>query len=310
MNKRKTIYKGFNKRKKNRMIKIYIIGASICLICGYGYIQFKNSKVFNSIKEKVASIELKIPFLDSKKSDKNGLETFGYDDISKEIDKIKEENDEAKTDEVNEDVKVAKVKGWNVYTIQVASVEDKDETNKVEEVLIKEKVPFSTIEIDGVNKVQTYVSFDKEGIRTYLESIRELYPDAFLAEVKMPVLSLEYTSKYSYLETISEQLSSLIDNFESESKLWTNNKDNINLEEYNTILTNRKTIVENMGKEVDKIDYKGADVFKSSLITYLNNVNKNIEEASKSANEQNYNISEGVFLNSLQGYLAFINSIQ
>nr|WP_317331231.1 hypothetical protein [uncultured Romboutsia sp.] len=310
MNKRKTIYKGFNKRRKNRMIKIYIIGASICLICGYGYIQFKNSNMFNSIKEKVASIELKIPFLDLKKSDKNGLETFGYDDISKEIEKIKEENDEAKTDEVNEDVKVAKVKGWNVYTIQVASVEDKDETNKVEEVLIKEKVPFSTIEIDGVNKVQTYVSFDKEGIRTYLESIRELYPDAFLAEVKMPVLSLEYTSKYSYLETISEQLSSLIDNFESESKLWTNNKDNINLEEYNTILTNRKTIVENMGKEVDKIDYKGADVFKSSLITYLNNVNKNIEEASKSANEQNYNISEGVFLNSLQGYLAFINSIQ
>ena len=41
-----------------------------------------------------------------------------------------------------------------------------------------------------------------------------------------------------------------------------------------------------------------------------NNVDKNIEEASKSANEQNYNISEGIFLNSLQGYLTFINSIQ
>lgn len=310
MNKRRTIYKGFNKRRKHRMIKIYIIGASICLICGYGYIQFKNSNMFNSIKEKVASIELKIPFLDLKKSNKNGLETFDYDDISKEIDETKEENNEAKTDEVNEDVKVAKVKGWNVYTIQVASVEDKNEISEIEEVLSKEKVPFSTIEIDGVNKVQTYVSFDKESIRNYLESIRSLYPDAFLAEVKMPALSLEYTSKYSYLETISEQLGSLIDNFELESKLWTNSKDNINLEEYNTILTNRKTIVENIEKEVEKIDYKGADVFKSNLITYLNNVDKNIEEASKSANEQNYNISEGIFLNSLQGYLAFINSIQ
>ena len=42
MNKRRSIYKGFNKRrKKNRVIKIYIVGASICLICGYGYIQFK-----------------------------------------------------------------------------------------------------------------------------------------------------------------------------------------------------------------------------------------------------------------------------
>lgn len=304
MNKRRTIYKGFNKRRKNRIIKIYIIGASICLICGYGFMQFKNSKIFNSIKENVASIELKLPFFNSKKSDNNRLETFEYNDISKEIDEIKKENDE-----VNEDVKVATVKGWNVYTIQVASVEDKNEISEIEAVLSKEKVPFSTIEIDGVNKVQTYVSFDKESIRNYLESIRTLYPDAFLAEVKMPVLSLEYTSKYSYLETISEQLSSLIDNFELESKLWTNSKDNLNLKEYNTILTNRKTMVENIEKEVEQIDYEGADVFKSNLITYLNNVDKNIEEASKSANEQKYNISEGIFLNSLQGYLAFINSI-
>ena len=304
MNKRRTIYKGFNKRRKNRIIKIYIIGASICIICGYGFMQFKNSKIFNSIKENVASIELKIPFFNSKKSGDNRLETFEYNDISKEIDEIKKENDE-----VNEDVKVATVKGWNVYTIQVASVEDKNEISEIEAVLSKEKVPFSTIEIDGVNKVQTYVSFDKESIRNYLESIRTLYPDAFLAEVKMPVLSLEYTSKYSYLETISEQLSSLIDNFELESKLWTNSKDNLNLKEYNTILTNRKTMVENIEKEVEQIDYEGADVFKSNLITYLNNVDKNIEEASKSANEQKYNISEGIFLNSLQGYLAFINSI-
>lgn len=304
MSKRRTIYKGFNKRRKNRIIKIYIIGASICLICGYGFMQFKNSKIFNSIKENVASIELKLPFFNSKKSDNNRLETFEYNDISKEIDEIKKENDE-----VNEDVKVATVKGWNVYTIQVASVEDKNEISEIEAVLSKEKVPFSTIEIDGVNKVQTYVSFDKESIRNYLESIRTLYPDAFLAEVKMPVLSLEYTSKYSYLETISEQLSSLIDNFELESKLWTNSKDNLNLKEYNTILTNRKTMVENIEKEVEQIDYEGADVFKSNLITYLNNVDRNIEEASKTANEQKYNISEGIFLNSLQGYLAFINSI-
>ncbi|WP_290459353.1 hypothetical protein [Romboutsia ilealis] len=309
MNKRRTIYKGFNKRRKNRMIKIYIVGASICLICGYALIQFKNNNMFNNIKEKVTSIELKIPFIDFKKSDKNGFETFDYDDVSKEIDEIKEENNKVKNDEVKEEVKVAQVKGWNVYTIQVASVEDKKEISEIEAVLSKEKVPFSTIEIDGVNKVQTYVSFDKESIRNYLENIRTLYPDAFLAEVKMPVLSLEYTNKYSYLETISEQLSSLIDNFELESKLWTNNKDNLNLKEYNTILTNRKTMVENIEKEVEQIDYEGADGFKSNLITYLNNVDRNIEEASKSANEQKYNISEGIFLNSLQGYLAFINSI-
>jgi len=306
MNKRKTIYKGFNKRRKNKMIKVYLIGVGVFILFTYGCVQLKNSNMFNNVKEKVASIEFKLPFIDLNKSNKSELETFNYEDVAEEIEK----NNELQVDEVNEDVKVAKVKGWNVYTIQVASVEDKNEISKVEETLTKEKVPFSTLEIDGVNKVQTYVSFDKESIRGNLDNIRELYPDAFLAEVKMPVLSLEYTNKYSYLETITQELENLIDNFELESKLWTNKNDKISLEEYNSILTNRKTIVENIEKEVEQIDYEGANIFKSNLISYLNNVNKNIEEASKSANEQNYNISESRFLSNLQGYLTFINSIK
>ena len=47
------------------------------------------------------------------------------------------------------------------------------------------------------------------------------------------------------------------------------NKNNINLEEYNNILTNRKTMVKNIEKEVSKIDYKGAEVFKSNLTLSL-----------------------------------------
>lgn len=309
MNKRRTIYRGFNKRRKNKMIKVYIIGLSVCIVSAYGYIQFKNSDIFKNLKTKVASIEFKIPFLNSDKKE-DGVESFDYDDVSKELDKSNVESNNDKNSESKEDVKVAQVKDWNVYTIQVASVEDKNEIKKVEEELSKEKIPFSTVEIDGLSKVQTYVSFDKESTRTYLESVRTLYPDAFLAEVKMPMLSLEYTSKYSYLESISEQLTNLIENFKLESNIWSANNNELNMEEYNKILTNRKSIVENIENEANKIDYKGAEVFKENLITYANNIDKNIETASKSANEQNYNISEGIYLSSLQGYLNFINSIQ
>lgn len=291
------------------MIKVYIIGLSVCIVSAYGYIQFKNSDIFKNLKTKVASIEFKIPFLNSDKKE-DGLESFDYDDVSKELNESNNENKDAENSESKEDVKVAQVKDWNVYTIQVASVEDKNEIKKVEEELSKEKIPFSTVEIDGLSKVQTYVSFDKESTRTYLESVRTLYPDAFLAEVKMPMLSLEYTSKYSYLESISEQLTNLIENFKLESNLWSSNNNELNMEEYNKILTNRKSIVENIENEANKIDYKGAEIFKENLITYANNIDKNIETASKSANEQNYNISEGIYLSSLQGYLNFINSIQ
>ena len=304
MNKRKTIYRGFNKRRKNRVIKMYIIGTSIFILCGYGYTQLKDSKIFNNIKNKFTSIEFKIPFIDSDKSEdeKNNLEVFDYNDISKDIDKVESEE--------NTDVNVATINGWNIYTVQVASVEDKNEISKVEEELTKESIPFSTMEIDGLNKVQTYTSFDKESIRNYLENIRTLYPDAFLAEVKIPALSLEYTNKYSYLETISTQLNKLIENFKEESKVWENSIDNFNMETYNKILSSRKAIVKDIEEEAKQIDYEEANAFKENLITYVNNIDKNIEVASKSANEQSYNVSQGIYLNTLQGYLSFINSIK
>ncbi|WP_296647181.1 hypothetical protein [Romboutsia sp. 13368] len=304
MNKRKTIYRGFNKRRKNKMLKMYIIGTTIFIICGYGYTQLKDSKIFNNIKNKITAIEFKIPFINSDKSqdEKNNLEVFDYEDVSKDVDKVESEE--------NTDVNVATIKGWNIYTVQVASVEDKNEISKVEEELTKESIPFSTIEIDGLNKVQTYTSFDKESVRSYLENMRTLYPDAFLAEVKIPALSLEYTSKYTYLETISTQLNKLIENFEEESKVWEDSTDNFNMEMYNNILSSRKTIVKDIEEEAKQIDYEEANVFKENLIAYVNNIDKNIEVASKSANEQSYNISQGIYLNTLQGYLSFINSIQ
>lgn len=304
MNKRKTIYRGFNKRRKNKVIKMYIIGTSIFILCGYGYTQLKESKIFNNIKNKITAIEFNIPFIDFDKSEdkKNNLEVFDYNDISKDIDKVESEE--------NTDVNVATINGWNIYTIQVASVEDKNEVSKVEEELTKESIPFSTMEIDGLNKIQTYTSFDKESIRNYLENMRTLYPDAFLAEVKIPALSLEYTSKYSYLETISTQLNKLIDNFKEESKVWEHSTENFNMETYNNILSSRKTIVKDIEKEAKQIDYEEASIFKENLITYVNNIDKNIEVASKSANEQSYNVSQGIYLNTLQGYLNFINSIQ
>ena len=304
MNKRKTIYRGFNKRRKNKVIKMYIIGTSIFILCGYGYIQLKDSKIFNNIKNKFTSIEFKIPFIDSDKSEdeKNNLEVFDYNDISKDIDKVESEE--------NTDVNVATINGWNIYTVQVASVEDKNEISKVEEELTKESIPFSTMEIDGLNKVQTYTSFDKESIRNYLENIRTLYPDAFLAEVKIPALSLEYTNKYSYLETISTQLNKLIENFKEESKVWEDSIDNFNMETYNKILSSRKAIVKDIEEEAKQIDYEEANAYKENIITNVNNIDKNIEVASKSANEQSYNVSQGIYLNTLQGYLSFINSIK
>ncbi|WP_042275733.1 hypothetical protein [[Clostridium] dakarense] len=318
MNKRRTIYRGFNKRRKTKVIKIAAIGMSICLIGGYAFIKVKDMKVFTKLSSKVSSLTDKIPSfnLDNFKLEKPKITSS--DDISKELEDIqKEKSKEVENEkvekqsqsELSEDIKLAIIEGWNVNTVQVASVENDSDMPKIEEQLTQNKIPFSVVEIDGLKKVQTYAFFDKESARNHMDEVKKVFPDAFLSQMKVPLLSLEYTEKYSYVEDISKQLNNLISSFQEESKFWESNKDKVDLSQYNNILTNRKKIIDNVKKEADKIDYSNMDVFKQNLVKYLNDMEEKITMASKAANEQNYYISESLYLSSMQGYFSFINSI-
>lgn len=313
MNKRKTIYKGFNKRRKRKSIKVLLITVSLCLIAGYGYIKVKDSDIVGSLSKKISFLKLDNFF------SKEG-EFLSYDDYKLQTDETDESVEvEKKTEdkitnkennEVSEEVKVAVIDAWNIYTIQVASVKNEKDMDKMETQLVENQIPFSVVERDGAKKVQTYAFFDKDVTRNYMEKIKTIFPDAFISEMKIPVLALEYTSKYSYIENISKELNKLIKNYEEESKYWSTNKENIDLKAYNIILTNRKQIISNIQKEADKIDYSKMNVFKDNLIKYTKDVNDKIDMSSKAANEQNYNISESLYLSSMQGYFSFINSIK
>ena len=301
MNKRRTIYKGFNKKRKRKEIKVIAISLSIGLIGWYGYTNLKDYN-FNLSSFNIVS---KLGELMPKN---NKVEEFTYDDISDEVEKIKETSETNKSS--NEDIKLAQIEGWDIYTVQVASVENSNDLNKVESLLKENKIPYSVLEIDNVKKIQTHGTFEKENARVYLEEVRTLYEDAFLSQVKVPMLSLEYTNKYSYVNDISKGINNLIGNFEEESKFWQENKENIDLSTYNNILTNRKNIISELEASANKIDYEGMISFKDNLVAYTKAISSKIEEASKSANEQNYHISQGLFLSSMQEYLEFINSMK
>ncbi len=313
MNKRKTIYRGFNKRRKNNKIKILLIMTSVCLISGYGYTKIKDGNIIENLSQKVSLLKLN-NFLE-KKVDFKSYDELGLKDNKKEKDvqvqkEVKEKPAQKETKEKSEDVKVAVVDSWNIYSIQVASVKNDKDMNKVETKLIENKIPFSAVEMDEAKKVQTYASFDKEVTKTHMEQLKNIFPDAFVSEMKVPVLSLEYTSKYSYIENISKDLKTLIKNFEEESKFWAANKEDIDLKAYNNILTDRKQIISSIEKEANKIDYSNMNVFKDNLMKYTKDVNDKIEVSSKAANEKNYNISESLYLSSMQGYFSFINSMK
>ncbi|HSQ89220.1 hypothetical protein [Romboutsia sp.] len=313
MNKRKTIYRGFNKRRKTKMIKVLLITVSLCLIGGYGYIKVKDSDIIQNLSKKISFLKLDNFF------SREG-EFLSYDDYKlknnetdEDVEVQKDPEDKINNEEnnkVSEEVKVAVIDSWNIYTIQVASVKDGKDIDKIEAQLVENKIPFSVVEMDGAKKVQTYAFFDKDITRTHMEKIKTVFPDAFISEMKIPVLSLEYTSKYSYVENISKELNKLIKNFKEESEFWSTKEEKRDLKAYNTILTNRKQIISGIQKEADKIDYSKMNVFKDNLIKYTKDVNDKIDMSSKAAKEQNYNISKSLYLSSMQGYFSFINSIK
>lgn len=323
MNRRKKIYRGFNRRNKvnqARVASVIILLLVAGLAGGYGYIKFKDIDVvekFSSGSSKViANITSKLPFLDKLSFlDKSDSGVITSDDISKELGELGKESDEKEDVESSnveevDDIKLAKTDGWNFYTIQVASVQDDKELTKIKTELNEKKIPCSIVEVDGMKKVQTYSFFEKEDTRTYLEEVKAVYPDAFLSEMKIPMLSLEYTSKYEYVGEISSQLNKLITNFKDESEFWKKNKENVNKEEYNKILTSRSDIIKVIEKEVEKIDYSGMESFKDSLSKYINDVNENITQSSKAANEEQYYISKANYVSCMQGYFSFINIIK
>ncbi|MEF9990805.1 MAG: hypothetical protein RRZ84_03180 [Romboutsia sp.] len=329
MNRRRKTYRGFNRKNQYKNVKIIAVILGISVIGTYGYIKLKDMDFIGMVKDNkfIGMISDNIPFIENNKSD-----AITSDDISKELDTIKkdsekesidkdklsenstkEKTDEESSVEVSENIKLAKVDGWNIYTIQVASIQDDKDIKKIEAKLTENKLPFSIVEVDGVKKVQTYSFFEEDATRSQLENVKKVFEDAFISQVKVPMLSIEYTDKYEYIGEISNELNKLITNFGEESKFWKenqNNKEALDMSKYNQILTDRKSITESITSQVEKIDYEGMDVFKTNLVKYVDDVNEKIAQSSKAANEQKYYISQGLFVSCMQGYFSFVNIIK
>lgn len=312
MNRKKNIYRHFNRRNKFRSIKVITIILSFIFLGSYTYIKLKDVNIVSMLKNKIPVNLLleKIPVWNDFESN-----VITSEDISKELDDIKDKTSEdgKKSEgsvEITEDIKSAKIEGYNIYTIQVASIQDNKEIEKIEDSLVENKIPFSIIEVDGLKKVHTYTFLDQDVTRSYLEEVRTVFPDAFLSQLKVPMLSIEYTDKYEYVGEISNQLNKLIKNFGDESSFWNENKESVDIKKYNEILTDRKEIIESMDVQVEKIDYSGMDIFKENLGTYIDDMSENIIQSSKSANEEKYYLSKSTFVSSMQGYFMFVNKIK
>lgn len=311
MSKRK-LYKNFNKRKKFNGTRfngtrVVTVTLCLCIVGAYAYINLKDKDFMDKLGSfNVVSSIKNASMWDRFKNlfDKSNVITSST--IESELSEI-EKGDEYK-EETEENSQVATVNEMVVYTIQVASLEDKNDLKKIEEVMDEYKIPSSSMTIDNSEKIQVYSSSDEGKVRNNLEKTRTYFSDAFLTKIDVPMLSLEYTNSYSYMKDIASGLNDLIENYQKEGQYWDENKND--LETYNEILTSRKTILENLKKNTQKIDYSKMDKFKNNLISYIDESQNNIITSSKNANENKGYVSQGLLLSSIQQYYVFVESMK
>ncbi len=302
MSKRK-FYRNFNKRKKFNATKGITIMLCICIIGSYAYINLKDKGLSDKLESVSVMSSIKnLSVWDGLKKLFNKSDVITSSDISSELGDLEENKDS------EENAKVASVNEMEIYTIQVASIENKNDLKKVEDVMEEYKFPSANMDLDNTKKVQVYASLKEDKVRENLEDTRTYFSDAFLTKIEIPMLSLQYTDSYSYMEDIAKGLNNLIENYKKESEYWDLGEKN--LETYNEILTSRNTILDNLKKNINKINYSKMDKFKENLISYIDEVEEKILISSKSANENKNYISQGALLSSIQGYYLFVNSMK
>ena len=296
MSKRK-FYRNFNKRKKFNGTRVVTVVLCLAIIGTYTYINLKDKNFMDKLGNinMVSSIR-KASIWGGLKNifDKSNVITSS--NIESQLKEIENDNKDKKDEE--ESTKVVSVNEMVIYTIQVASLENESEN----------KIPSSSMSIDNSEKIQAYSSFDETKVRTNLDKTRNYFSDAFLTKIEIPMLSLQYTSSYSYMKDIADGLNDLIENYQKESQYWDSSKSD--LQSYNEILTSRKTILENLKKNTEKINYSKMDKFKNNLISYIDESQNNILISSKSANENKGYISQGLLLSSIQQYYVFVQSMK
>ena len=315
----KKIYKGLNKRRRFHPRKYITIILCMALIIGYGYKKIKLDEVFKNIdiSKNVSSLVNKLYFWQDPASEIFNLASTSTQKIDnssqKDVtDKSNEEKSQKSStaDNSSTNTEVAVVDGIDVYLIQVGSFDNNKDLNKITARLKENKIPNSSIKIDGANKVQAYISFNEDDVRNNLEKTKKIVDDAFLTKLEIPVLSLEYTEEYSYIKNIADNLNSLLKNYEEESNYLNKNKDNLDSGEYKIILTKRENILDKLENEVNKINYKELDSFKTDLLSYTSQIRDNISKYGDKIDTKNEYKYETLLISSIQMYYEFINEIK
>ena len=202
-------------------------------------------------------------------------------------------------------IETVEIKPLNIYTIQVASLNDTQNADKFINSLTSEKLANLVYKIDNSYKVYTMGATKRSIIEENIGHIKEYYPDAYISEIYVPAKKIEYDANSSEvtMKDMSQKINNLIDNMDLLSDEWNNLIQKRGEKgKYVELLKKQQSLLQELSDSSSNATYPSSFQRKSSIEKLLEfqagNITKAIELLEASGEEVDFRI-HSLYLDSL-----------
>ncbi|QUH26041.1 SPOR domain-containing protein [Serpentinicella alkaliphila] len=188
-----------------------------------------------------------------------------------------EEKQEEKEVESNL-TEVGEIKPLAVYAIQIASIADRSNIDKLIGELNNKGLPHLIYSVDNKFKIFTHGSTKRADVEGKIDEVKGHYPDAFISEMFLPKKVVKYDEKDSIVAEIIGDINNIIELIDKQSEEWYNYGGSST---YVELLNKHEELLDNLNIKItdDKFSgrYFNKSAFEKAVIYQKNNINSSKE---------------------------------
>lgn len=281
-------------RRKNRRVNLFML-LFICIVIPATAIY-----VGLRITEKWVS-----PVLNPEEQDFNFVVDQEKDETIDESEVPSESEEETPVETMEQTTgREAQIKPLSVYAIQIASLGDTSNIDKMINQLNENKLPYLVYQMDNSYKVFVKGATRRNRVEGALEEVKGLYPDAYISELLLPktVVSIN-EEKDSEIEALITNLNETIDLMDNQAEEWYNffEKEG-DLNSYSELLKKQQKILGEItniiGSKSLPSSFSKDDALEKMIHYQESNINRSLELIEENNSENLYKL-HSLYLDSL-----------
>ncbi|KAB3535929.1 hypothetical protein F8154_05280 [Alkaliphilus pronyensis] len=206
---------------------------------------------------------------------------------------------------VESEVLVGEIKPLSVFTIQIASITNKDNLDSLINALNQKKFSYLVYQIEETYKVYTHGYTQRPYVEDKLDTVREVFNDAYINELHLPIKEVKYEndSNNEIAEGTIENMNKLIDVMEKQTEAWYNYYEKEGeIVVYIELLKKQQTILNDIMSAIKDHQLPTGFIDNSSIEKMVHyqesNINKSMEII-ENQDKENFHRLHSLYLDSL-----------